>query len=101
GGMTGTAKTEEEEFWKIYGLEVVVIPTNRPIARQDLNDLIYASEISKFKAVVNEIKERHSTKQPVLVGTIAIEKSEVLSNMLRIEGIEHEVLNAKQHEREA
>lgn len=101
GGMTGTAKTEEEEFWKIYGLEVVVVPTNRGIARKDLNDLIYSSEQGKFAAVVEEIKSRHETGQPILVGTIAIEKSEVLSNMLRTAGINHEVLNAKQHEREA
>ena len=101
GGMTGTAKTEEEEFWKIYGLEVVVIPTNRPIARQDMNDRIYANEQAKYRAVVEEIKERHATGQPVLVGTIAIEKSELLSNMLRVDGVKHEVLNAKQHEREA
>lgn len=100
-GMTGTAKTEEEEFWKIYGLEVVVIPTNRGIARKDMNDLIYATEHGKFAAVVQEIKERHATGQPVLVGTIAIEKSEVISNLLKVDGITHEVLNAKNHEREA
>jgi len=100
-GMTGTAKTEEEEFWKIYGLEVVVIPTNQPLIRQDLNDLIYVSEKAKFEAVVREIKRRHETGQPILVGTIAIEKSELLSDMLKLKGVAHNVLNAKQHEREA
>ena len=100
-GMTGTAKTEEEEFWKIYGLEVVVVPTNQPLIRQDLNDLIYVSEKAKFEAVVKEIKRRHETGQPILVGTIAIEKSELLSDMLKLDGVAHNVLNAKQHEREA
>jgi len=99
--MTGTAKTEEEEFWKIYGLEVVVVPTNQPMIRRDLDDLIYRTETAKFKAIVEEIKRRTTLGQPVLVGTIAIEKSEVLSEMLKAEGIEHEVLNAKHHEREA
>ncbi len=101
GGMTGTAKTEEEEFWKIYGLEVVVIPTNQPMVRADLNDLIYINERAKFQAVVKEIQRRHETGQPVLVGTIAIEKSELLSDMLKVEGVPHNVLNAKHHEREA
>lgn len=101
GGMTGTAKTEEEEFWKIYGLEVVVVPTNRPMIRRDLNDLIYVNERAKFQAVVKEIQSRHETGQPVLVGTIAIEKSELLSDMLKVEGVPHNVLNAKHHEREA
>ncbi len=101
GGMTGTAKTEEEEFWKIYGLEVVVIPTNQPMVRADLNDLIYINERAKFQAVVKEIQRRHETGQPVLVGTIAIEKSELLSDMLKVEGVFHNVLNAKHHEREA
>ena len=100
-GMTGTAKTEEEEFWKIYGLEVVVIPTNKPMVRVNLDDLIYKTESAKFKAIVEEIKRRHEKGQPVLVGTIAIEKSEILSEMLRSAGIKHEVLNAKHHEREA
>lgn len=100
-GMTGTAKTEEEEFWRIYGLEVVVLPTNKPMVRDDMNDLVYASEKGKFKAVVEEVKRRYEKGQPVLVGTIAIEKSEVLSAMLKQEGIPHEVLNAKHHEREA
>lgn len=100
-GMTGTAETESEEFYKIYGLEVVVIPTNEPMIRKDLPDRIYKTEEGKFLAVVEEIKERNEKGQPVLVGTIAIEKSEVLSDMLRREGIKHNVLNAKQHEREA
>ncbi|MDD5606136.1 MAG: preprotein translocase subunit SecA [Patescibacteria group bacterium] len=100
-GMTGTAKTEEEEFFKIYGLEVVVIPTNQPIVRDDMNDLVFANERGKFKAVVEEIKKRNATGQPVLVGTIAIEKSEALSDLLKKEGVTHNVLNAKQHEREA
>lgn len=101
GGMTGTAKTEEEEFYKIYGLEVVVIPTNQPMVRRDQNDLIFINEAAKFNAVVKEIKERYAKGQPVLVGTIAIEKSELLSDMLKVEGVPHNVLNAKQHEREA
>ncbi len=101
GGMTGTAKTEEEEFWKIYGLEVVMIPTNQPMVRADLNDLIYINERAKFQATVKEIQRRHETGQPVLVGTIAIEKSELLSDMLKVEGVPHNVLNAKHHEREA
>jgi len=101
GGMTGTAKTEEEEFWKIYGLEVVVIPTNRPMVRADLNDLIYINERAKFQATVKEIQRRYEIGQPVLVGTIAIEKSELLSNMLKVEGVPHNVLNAKHHEKEA
>ncbi|MFH0905503.1 MAG: preprotein translocase subunit SecA [bacterium] len=100
-GMTGTAKTEEEEFWKIYGLEVITIPTNKEMIRRDLNDLIYVSEKAKFDAVVKEIQRRHETGQPILVGTIAIEKSELLSNLLKREGVAHEVLNAKHHEREA
>lgn len=100
-GMTGTAKTEEEEFWKIYGLEVVVVPTNRPAVRNDMNDLIYINERAKFQAVVREIQRRHENGQPVLVGTIAIEKSELLSDMLKVEGVPHNVLNAKHHEREA
>ncbi|MBN2585078.1 preprotein translocase subunit SecA [Patescibacteria group bacterium] len=100
-GMTGTAKTEEEEFYKIYGLEVVVVPTNRPMVRKDLNDLVFISEAAKFGAVVREIKERHAKGQPILVGTIAIEKSELLSDMLMTEGVKHNVLNAKNHEREA
>ncbi len=100
-GMTGTAKTEEEELYKIYGLEVVVIPTNKPMIRKDLADRIYKTEEGKFKAVVEEIRERNKKGQPVLVGTIAIEKSEILSDMLRREGIKYNVLNAKHHEKEA
>ena len=100
-GMTGTAMTEEQEFQSIYKLDVVEIPTNRPTVRHDLNDVIYKSEKGKFKAVVEEIKQSYSKGQPVLVGTITIEKSEELSRMLKREGIKHEVLNAKYHEKEA
>ncbi len=100
-GMTGTALTEEDEFRKIYGLDVVVIPTNMPNNRKDLPDMIYKSEQAKFKAVVEEIAERHSQGQPILVGTISIEKSEELSAMLKRRGIQHNVLNAKYHEKEA
>ncbi|HEX2619524.1 MAG TPA: preprotein translocase subunit SecA, partial [Phototrophicaceae bacterium] len=100
-GMTGTAMTESEEFEKIYNLEVIAIPTNVAVNRADNEDLIYATERAKFDAVANEIKERNAAHQPVLVGTVAIETSERLSKMLKKTGIEHEVLNAKQHEREA
>ncbi|MBI4779202.1 preprotein translocase subunit SecA, partial [Candidatus Falkowbacteria bacterium] len=100
-GMTGTAVTEAEEFSKIYNLETVVIPTNRPMVRKDLNDLIYATEIGKFKAVVEEVKRRHATGQPVLVGTISIEKNEILGEMLEREGVIPQILNAKHHEKEA
>ncbi len=100
-GMTGTAITEAEEFHKIYNLEVVAIPTNKPLARKDLPDRIYKTERGKFQAVAREIKERHEKGQPVLVGTISIEKNEELSNVLEREGIPHNVLNAKHHEREA
>lgn len=100
-GMTGTAKTEEDEFRHIYSMDVVVIPTNRPIARQDLPDSIYKSIEGKFRAVVKDIVERHAKGQPILVGTIAIETSEFISQILKRQGIKHEVLNAKQHEREA
>ncbi|WP_232699717.1 preprotein translocase subunit SecA [Brevibacillus daliensis] len=100
-GMTGTAKTEEEEFKKIYGLDVVVIPTNRPILREDVADAIYKTEEAKYRAVVKEIVERHKKGQPMLVGTISIENSERLSRMLKQKGVPHSVLNAKQHEREA
>ena len=100
-GMTGTAKTEEEEFNTIYNLNVVTIPTNKPMIRQDLNDLVYRTEKAKFKAVTEDVKRRHAKGQPVLVGTISVETSEMLSQMLRREGIVHEVLNAKFHEREA
>ena len=100
-GMTGTAKTEEEEFTDIYNMQVVVIPTNRPIARKDLDDAVYANQKSKFEAVCDEIEAHHATGQPVLVGTISVEKSEMLSGMLQRRGIQHNVLNAKQHMREA
>ena len=100
-GMTGTADTEAPEFHKIYELDVVVIPTNRPIQRTDNEDLIYKSEREKFRAVAKEIKECHERGQPVLVGTTSVEKNEALSRMLTRENIPHNVLNAKQHEREA
>ncbi|MCM3128268.1 preprotein translocase subunit SecA [Paenibacillus provencensis] len=100
-GMTGTAKTEEEEFKKIYGLEVLQVPTNRPNQRQDMADVVYKSVDSKFRAAVNEIVERHAKKQPVLVGTVSIENSEVLSDMLKRKGVKHQVLNAKYHAEEA
>ena len=100
-GMTGTAKTEEEEFREIYNMNVIAIPTNRPIQRIDGHDLIYPSLRSKFRAVVQDIKQRHEAGQPILVGTVAVETSELLSNMLRAEEIPHEVLNAKNHFKEA
>jgi preprotein translocase subunit SecA len=100
-GMTGTAKTEEEEFQQIYNCEVVVIPTNKPVIRKDKNDLIYKTQKEKWNAVVNEIKERYKKEQPMLVGTTSIETSELLSSMLKKEGIPHNVLNAKYHEKEA
>jgi preprotein translocase subunit SecA len=100
-GMTGTAKTEEEEFQRIYDLEVVQVPTYRPVIREDLDDLVYRTQAAKFKAVLEDIKEKHQRGQPVLVGTVAIETSEYVSNLLKRNGIEHEVLNAKNHEREA
>ncbi|CAM5416170.1 putative protein translocase subunit SecA [Streptomyces afghaniensis 772] [Streptomyces afghaniensis] len=100
-GMTGTAKTEEEEFRNIYNMNVVVIPTNREIVRDDRADLIYASMDGKFRAVVEDIAERHKKGQPVLVGTVAIETSEIISKYLTKKGIPHNVLNAKNHEREA
>ncbi|MDD5659488.1 MAG: preprotein translocase subunit SecA, partial [Actinomycetota bacterium] len=100
-GMTGTALTESEEFRHIYKLETVVIPTNKPMIRDDMPDLIYKSEKAKFEAVAEDIKERYEKGQPVLVGTISIEKSEILSSMLQKEGIPHQVLNARYHEKEA
>ena len=100
-GMTGTAMTEEDEFRAIYGLDVVAIPTNKPLQRVDMKDIIYSTENGKFKAVVDDIVRRHETGQPVLVGTISIEKSERLSQMLKMKGIPHQVLNAKFHEKEA
>ena len=100
-GMTGTAMTEEEEFNGTYSLDVVEIPTNRPVAREDHDDVVYKSEMGKFRAVIRQIEECHEKGQPVLVGTISIEKSELLSEMLKKEGIQHNVLNAKNHEKEA
>ena len=100
-GMTGTAKTEDAEFQEIYKLDVIEIPTNKPMIRKDHNDVIYKNEAGKFRAVVKEVKESHAKGQPVLIGTVSIEKSEKLSKMLQKEGIKHEVLNAKQHEKEA
>jgi preprotein translocase subunit SecA len=100
-GMTGTAKTEEEEFRNIYNMRVIVIPTNKPVIREDRPDLIYATMEGKFRAVVEDIYQRHMTGQPVLVGTVAIETSELLSKMLTKRGVRHNVLNAKNHEREA
>ncbi len=99
-GMTGTAKTEEEEFRDIYNMYVITIPTNKPIARQDFGDLIYATKAGKYKAIVNEVKERHAKGQPVLIGTVAVETSELISSMLKKLKIPHEVLNAKNHARE-
>ena len=100
-GMTGTALTEEKEFRDIYGMDVVEIPTNRPVQRVDLNDAVYKTKKEKYEAVVEAVKEAHATGQPVLVGTITIEVSELLSKMLKKEGIKHNVLNAKYHEQEA
>jgi preprotein translocase subunit SecA len=100
-GMTGTAATEAEEFWKIYKLEVVAIPTNKPVKRIDNQDLIYRDQKTKYAAVVEEIEERIHNGQPVLVGTTDIDRSEIISKLLKTKGIKHEVLNAKQHEREA
>jgi preprotein translocase subunit SecA len=99
--MTGTAKTQDEEIQKINKLDVVVVPTNKPIIRADNADLIYRSERGKFKSCVQEIKERNAIGQPILVGTTSVEKSEIIHRMLKSEGIEHEVLNAKHHSREA
>lgn len=100
-GMTGTAKTEEQEFQTIYGMDVVVLPTHKPMIRQDLPDQIYQTEKAKFNAVIKDIEARHASGQPVLVGTVSIEKSEILSSMLKKKGIKHNVLNAKYHEQEA
>ena len=100
-GMTGTAKTEEDEFREIYNMDVVAIPTNKPIQREDLQDSVYSTGKGKLHAIVDRITEVHSTGQPILVGTISIEKSEVISDMLKKRGVKHNVLNAKQHEREA
>ena len=100
-GMTGTAQTEEAEFNGIYKLDVIVIPTNKPMIRNDLPDVVYKTERGKFNAVIDEVFRAHEKGQPVLIGTISIEKSEILSDMLRRRGIKHNVLNAKHHEKEA
>ncbi|WP_368863142.1 preprotein translocase subunit SecA [Staphylococcus hominis] len=100
-GMTGTAKTEEEEFRNIYNMTVTQIPTNKPVQRQDKSDLIYISQKGKFDAVVDDVVEKHKQGQPVLLGTVAVETSEYISNLLKKRGIRHDVLNAKNHEREA
>lgn len=100
-GMTGTAKTEEEEFQRIYNLDVIMVPTYKPVIRDDMPDLIYRTEAAKFKAVIDDIEQSNKRGQPVLVGTVAIETSERISAMLKRRGIDHEVLNAKNHEREA
>ena len=100
-GMTGTAKTEEEEFRDIYNMYVITIPTNKPVIRKDYSDLLFATKEGKYRAIVKEIKERHATGQPVLVGTVAVETSELISSMLKKEKVPHEVLNAKNHAREA
>jgi preprotein translocase subunit SecA len=100
-GMTGTAKTEEEEFQRIYNLEVVMVPTHKPVIRDDQDDGVYRNEQAKFKALLDDIADAQEKGQPVLVGTVAVETSERISQMLRRRGIDHEVLNAKNHEREA
>ncbi len=100
-GMTGTADTEAPEFLQIYGLEVVVIPTHRPMVRKDMPDLVHLTQTDKYKAIIEDIQDCAKRRQPVLVGTTSIESSELLADLLRKEGIAHEVLNAKQHEREA
>ena len=100
-GMTGTAKTEEEEFKGIYKLDIVEIPTNKPVIRKDYNDVVYKTQIAKFNAIVNEVEECYNNGQPVLVGTVSIDKSEILSNLLKKKKIPHQVLNAKFHEKEA
>ena len=99
-GMTGTALTSSEEFYKVYGVDTVAVPTNKPIDRKDHNDLIFQTENGKFKALAREVKERHGKGQPVLIGTVSIEKNEVLSEYLSREGIPHNILNAKNHEKE-
>ena len=100
-GMTGTAKTEEEEFKSIYKMDVVIVPTNKPVQRIDLPDVVYKNERGKFNAVAEDIIERNKNNQPVLVGTVSIEKSEILSQILKSKKIKHQVLNAKNHEKEA
>jgi preprotein translocase subunit SecA len=100
-GMTGTAKTEEEEFYKVYSLDTLIIPTNKPIAREDKKDLLFKNEKGKFDYVVKMIQELHTTGQPILVGTVSVEKSEYLSKRLQQVNIAHKVLNAKHHQQEA
>lgn len=99
-GMTGTADTSSEEFYKVYNLLVVVVPTNKPMVRKDHNDLVFRTEVGKFKAIAREVKEKYMRGQPVLIGTVSIEKNEMLSAFLKVEGIPHEILNAKNHSRE-
>ena len=99
--MTGTAETEKNEFKKIYYLGVVVVPTNKPLARKDLSDVVFKTVGAKYRATIKRISELHEKGQPVLVGTVSIEVSEAISKLLKKEGISHEVLNAKHHEREA
>ena len=99
-GMTGTAKTSAEEFYKVYGTDTLVVPTNQPVARRDRNDLIFQTESGKFKAISRKVKELNTQGQPVLIGTVSIEKNELLSEYLKVEGVPHEILNAKNHERE-
>ena len=100
-GMTGTAQTEEDEFRDIYGLDVVVIPTNRPNQREDLEDAVYKTENGKYRALLNEVMAAHEKGQPILIGTVSVERSEFLSSLFKRYNIRHNVLNAKQHEREA
>ena len=99
-GMTGTSKTSSEEFFKVYGVDTLVVPTNKPSSRRDYNDLIFQTETGKFKAIARTVKERHAKGQPMLIGTVSIEKNELLSEYLKREGVPHEILNAKNHERE-
>ena len=100
-GMTGTAKTEEEEFRDIYNMYVIEIPTNKPVIRVDAPDLVFATRSAKYKAIISEVKNRYDKGQPVLIGTIAIETSELISDLLKKAHIPHEILNAKNHAREA
>ena len=99
--MTGTADTEAAEFKQIYNMDVVVIPTNQPMIRNDVNDIVYVNEEDKYQALISEIKEINAKKAPILVGTASIESSEKLSKILKKEGVRHQVLNAKYHEKEA
>jgi preprotein translocase subunit SecA len=99
-GMTGTAKTSAEEFYKVYGTDTLVVPTNKPVGRRDKNDLVFQTESGKFKAISRKVKELNTKGQPVLIGTVSIEKNELLSEYLKVEGVPHEILNAKNHERE-